>query len=143
MHPIGGDRECAGVNQWDVDCPPRYLSRTDLSARVGALNPRCRVLETLGTCLKHLVAKYTPPLSQSIATALSSDAACPVQAVARRQFADFAGSLRMMGAYAGGTRTPLKTEQTRSLPRRSRLQAANSWRPWTTSVRRELMMQVQ
>ena len=29
----------AGINQWDVDAPPRYLSNTGLSARVGSLNP--------------------------------------------------------------------------------------------------------
>lgn len=30
----------AGVNQWDVDTPPKYISNTNLSARVGGLNPR-------------------------------------------------------------------------------------------------------
>ena len=30
----------AGINQWDVDSPPRYLSNTHLAARVGGLNPR-------------------------------------------------------------------------------------------------------
>ena len=30
----------AGINQWDVDVPPRYLSNTHLAARVGGLNPR-------------------------------------------------------------------------------------------------------
>ncbi|CAL8464428.1 g3963 [Coccomyxa elongata] len=29
-----------GVNQWDVDTPPKYISNTSLSARVGGLNPR-------------------------------------------------------------------------------------------------------
>jgi uncharacterized UPF0160 family protein len=29
----------AGINQYDVDTPPRYLSSTGLSARVGGLNP--------------------------------------------------------------------------------------------------------
>ncbi|KAK9839664.1 hypothetical protein WJX81_004487 [Elliptochloris bilobata] len=29
-----------GINQFDVDQPPRYVSSTDLSSRVGALNPR-------------------------------------------------------------------------------------------------------
>lgn len=31
---------CSGINQWDVDAPPRYLSSTHLAARVGNLNPR-------------------------------------------------------------------------------------------------------
>ena len=31
---------CAGINQWDVDVPPRYMSNTNLGARVGSLNPR-------------------------------------------------------------------------------------------------------
>ena len=31
---------CPGINQWDVDVPPRYLSSTHLAARVGNLNPR-------------------------------------------------------------------------------------------------------
>lgn len=30
----------AGINQYDTDQPPRYVSSTDLSARVGGLNPR-------------------------------------------------------------------------------------------------------
>lgn len=30
----------AGVNQWDVDTPPKYISSTHLAARVGSLNPR-------------------------------------------------------------------------------------------------------
>ncbi len=30
----------AGINQWDVDTPPKYMSTTNLSSRVGALNPR-------------------------------------------------------------------------------------------------------
>ena len=29
-----------GINQWNVDEPPRYLSNTHLAARVGGLNPR-------------------------------------------------------------------------------------------------------
>ena len=29
-----------GINQWDVDVPPRYMSNTNLGARVGNLNPR-------------------------------------------------------------------------------------------------------
>ncbi|EIE18778.1 metal-dependent protein hydrolase [Coccomyxa subellipsoidea C-169] len=29
-----------GINQWDVDTPPKYMSTTNLSSRVGALNPR-------------------------------------------------------------------------------------------------------
>ncbi|CAL5220512.1 g2544 [Coccomyxa viridis] len=29
-----------GINQWDVDVPPRYMSNTNLGARVGSLNPR-------------------------------------------------------------------------------------------------------
>lgn len=31
---------CSGINQWNVDAPPRYLSNTHLAARVGSLNPR-------------------------------------------------------------------------------------------------------
>ena len=30
----------AGINQFDTDQPPRYVSGTDLSSRVGWLNPR-------------------------------------------------------------------------------------------------------
>ena len=30
----------AGINQFDTDQPPRYVSSTDLSSRVGGLNPR-------------------------------------------------------------------------------------------------------
>ena len=29
-----------GINQWNVDEPPRYLTNTHLAARVGGLNPR-------------------------------------------------------------------------------------------------------
>ena len=29
----------AGINQWDTKEPPRYLSKTSLSSRVGGLNP--------------------------------------------------------------------------------------------------------
>ena len=31
---------CAGVNQYDTEQPPRYVSSTNLSSRVGGLNPR-------------------------------------------------------------------------------------------------------
>ena len=33
-------RPCAGISQYDAAGPPRYASRTDLSSRVGGLNPR-------------------------------------------------------------------------------------------------------
>lgn len=32
--------QCSGINQWDVETPPRYHSNTHLAARVGNLNPR-------------------------------------------------------------------------------------------------------
>ena len=45
MRPFAGsgiDGIDNGVNQWDVgDVPARYVVKTDLSSRVGNLNPRC------------------------------------------------------------------------------------------------------
>ena len=70
-----------GVNQWDVDAPPKYISNTSLSARVGGLNPRWNedqsAARTDGQFLKAVqltgseflesvdyISKVTAPLSQ-------------------------------------------------------------------------------